>query len=243
VNWDEHFENHKSRRNKKTSWVPIPNSFSGDRISDLIDLGGCESYATFVAMVLIASTCEPRGLLVRKNGNAHNPRSMARITGLQEKDFKSMISISLNSNLICIYVDEDTTRTLKGRSEDASRAQKERKKERKKERTPPVLHEFPKAFSPKLRTAFLDWIEYREQAKIKGAHDTEIGWSRLMKKWGSIPEARALAAIDNSITNGYQGIYEPKTPALKLTTPPTTTPLKVPADVQANLDRSKGKQA
>ena len=169
VGWDEHFENHKSRRNKKTAWVPIPNSFSGERISDLIDVGGAESYGAYVAMVLVASGCEERGTLLKKNGKPYTPRTLARLTGIDEDHFKQMIPIALSSTLISTSKEVDTARTLEGR-EVVSKSDTERKKERKKERKnpPPSGSDQTKKPNPNEQAALEIWNHYpKKTAKAK----------------------------------------------------------------------------
>ena len=105
-----------------------------------------------------------------------------------------------------------------------------------------VQHEYPKAFSPKLRAAFDEWIADRVERKLKSARYTTRGWAGLMKKWGSVPEATAIAAIEAAIANGYMGLWEPKT-SLKFPAPPpsTTTPMEMPDEIKANMKRERGR--
>lgn len=111
-------------------------------------------------------------------------------------------------------------------------------KAKKKAPKSEVEHAFPASFSPKLRAAFRGWIADRVERKIKGARYTTRGWASLMKTWGKVPEAKAIAAIENSIANGYVGLFEPKTNGF--TPPPsTTTKMEVPAEIKANLKREQ----
>ncbi len=66
------------------------------------------------------------------------------------------------------------------------------------------------------------WGEYRKQARLKAY--TDIGAQAQLSKLAKIGKDRAITAIENSIANAYQGIFEPKhhsgkTPAGQSTIP------------------------
>jgi len=64
--WDRHFENHKTRILRRVLWVAIPNKLDGDGFTFLMDhADGAAHYGAWLALVLIASKCDPRGWLVR----------------------------------------------------------------------------------------------------------------------------------------------------------------------------------
>lgn len=105
--WDEYFENSRSRSMKKTLWTPIPNRFDGDRITELICEGGDAVYAAWVAVILVAGRCHPRGTLITPSEKPHTPQSLSRRTGISEKAFKKMLQIAVNVGLI----DADKTMT------------------------------------------------------------------------------------------------------------------------------------
>lgn len=56
--------------------------------------------------------------------------------------------------------------------------------------------------------AWAEWAEYRRQAKLKAY--TQIGAKQQLSALSKLGKERAIAAINNSIANGYQGIFEPK---------------------------------
>ncbi len=71
----------------------------------------------------------------------------------------------------------------------------------------------PSAFPPELdsqnfRDAWDRWAEYRKQARLKPY--TPIGATSQLTQLAKLGSARAIAAIENSIANAYQGIFEPK---------------------------------
>jgi len=98
--WNEHFENAASRKYKDTRWVPLPNRFDGERITSLICDGGTAVYGAWCGVVLIASRCCPRGLLVKKNGQPHNAKSLARMTKLEEKYIAKMLILACEIGLL-----------------------------------------------------------------------------------------------------------------------------------------------
>lgn len=80
-NWDQHFENNKSREVADARWVPVKNKQDGDGYLALIEPpDGVACYGAFVAVVLLASRCKPRGLLLQSNGVPHTPETIARKT-------------------------------------------------------------------------------------------------------------------------------------------------------------------
>jgi len=82
-NWDKLYEINRTRELKKLDWVPVPNKQDGDGYSLLVDHPDAAAhYGCWVAILLIASKCEPRGTLIRDNGEPHTPHSLARISRL-----------------------------------------------------------------------------------------------------------------------------------------------------------------
>jgi hypothetical protein len=95
---------------------------------------------------------------------------------------------------------------------------KEREKEKEKEKegvrgraaAPPVFV-FPKNLdTPTFRTAWDDWLAYRRERRLPALKPRSVE-AQLAKlaEWGW---AAAVSAIRNSIRNGWQGLFEPKSP-------------------------------
>jgi hypothetical protein len=63
----------------------------------------------------------------------------------------------------------------------------------------------PSLNTPEFRTAWAAWAEYRRQAKKPL---TEIGAKRLLAKFATWGPAASAAAIDESIANGWQGVFD-----------------------------------
>ena len=67
--WDQHFENSRSRDYKKLDWVPIPNKHDGKGYRRLIALeNGPALFAAWVLIVQVASKCPQRGVLADEDG-------------------------------------------------------------------------------------------------------------------------------------------------------------------------------
>lgn len=97
VDWDEHFENNRSRDLKRTEWVPVPNKHDGDGYTTLVDHpDGAAHYGAWLAILQVASRCDIRGTLLRSNRKPHTAASIARLTRLPaaiiEEAMKRLIS-------------------------------------------------------------------------------------------------------------------------------------------------------
>lgn len=81
ADWDEHFENNRTRDLKSMAWVPLPNRQDGDGYTELLDHpDGPSHFGAWVALVQVASKCRPRGTLMRDGGTPHDSSSLARMT-------------------------------------------------------------------------------------------------------------------------------------------------------------------
>ena len=79
-NWNEHFENARSRQLATLSWVPMPNKHDGAGYAELLDHpDGFAHYGCWCGIVQVASKCRPRGVLVTARGSDHTPESLARM--------------------------------------------------------------------------------------------------------------------------------------------------------------------
>jgi hypothetical protein len=98
--WVNLFENNRTKELKRLDWVPIPNRMDGDAYTELLDdhPNGAAHLGVWLALVLIASRCDPRGTLLRESrtrlresrtclrdgdeGTAHTSQSLARMSHL-----------------------------------------------------------------------------------------------------------------------------------------------------------------
>jgi hypothetical protein len=94
ANWGDHYENSRTESIKCLQWVPFPNKHDGESFSELITMkNGPEHFDAFILIVQVASKCDPRGTLVRKDGSPHTPRSLALKTRAPEKLFAEAIPV------------------------------------------------------------------------------------------------------------------------------------------------------
>jgi hypothetical protein len=62
------------------------------------------------------------------------------------------------------------------------------------------------SFSPAMALSMADWLKHREEI---GKPMTDKAFELLVKKIKQMGDTRAIAAINHSITNGWQGLFEP----------------------------------
>ena len=76
VDWDKHFESAQSRKVERLTWVRVPNKHDGEGYTELLDHpNGAAHYACWMAIVQVASKCQPRGSLLRDGPSAAKPAS------------------------------------------------------------------------------------------------------------------------------------------------------------------------
>lgn len=95
----------------------------------------------------------------------------------------------------------------KSNSESESE-KKERASARRK--ADPIVHEpeiIPAGVTPAMWSAIKRWAQYRKEKKSKL---TPTGMDAFVKKCVALGEARTVAAIENSIAQGWTGMYEPQ---------------------------------
>jgi hypothetical protein len=92
ANWNEHFENNRTRELKTLTFVPIPNKLDGDGYTELIDHpAGISHYGAWVTIVHVASRCDPRGTLLRAGKKPHDSTSLARMTRVPSMVYEEVI--------------------------------------------------------------------------------------------------------------------------------------------------------
>ena len=95
--WERMFENNRTRELKQLNWVPIPTKLDGDGYTELVDgEDGAALYGCWVACVIVAGRCDPRGTLVRDNGEPHDSTSLSRISRLDGNMFHKMLEKTLS---------------------------------------------------------------------------------------------------------------------------------------------------
>lgn len=107
-NWDQHFENNRTRDLKEMEWVPIPN--------DLADFGyvmltqhpaGSSHLGAWLVMVQVASRCDVRGTL-RKKGVSLTPTHLSLLSKLPVEIFEEAIPRLLSPEIGWLEVVEES---------------------------------------------------------------------------------------------------------------------------------------
>ena len=146
--WEERYENNRSRKVKDLQWVPTPNRHDGDGFIFIMSLpDAAEVYAGWMLMLQVASRCHPRGTLVRANGTPHTAASLAAKTRGRAEWFEKALSALMDEEVSWLETSEipgkngkahhDVTTVAGGcHPSDSEVTKKERKKEGKERKKP-----------------------------------------------------------------------------------------------------------
>jgi hypothetical protein len=121
--WNDLYETHQTRRLKRLQWVPVPNRMDGDGYAELVEgPAGAANLGCWLAILEIASRCEPRGTLARdlRGIDAHDARSLARIARLPVQTMEAAIDRLLHIGWLTA-VESSITRNLHGTCTDDTR--------------------------------------------------------------------------------------------------------------------------
>jgi len=84
--WQDIYENNRTRGWKNIQWVPIPINLSGDGYCMIMETkdgkkrkDGPEIFGTFIAIIELAAKCFPRGDLLKSDNEPHTFESIGRI--------------------------------------------------------------------------------------------------------------------------------------------------------------------
>ncbi len=99
--WDEQYENNRSRAVSDMRWVPLPNNHDGEGYCFVMaQPNAAEIYAAWILILQVSSRCEPRGVLVRNNGQPHTAATLAAKTRGRIEWFEAALEI-LASEDVC----------------------------------------------------------------------------------------------------------------------------------------------
>lgn len=106
--WNEHFENNRSREIKRMDWVPMPNKMDGSGYAELLDHpNGAAHFGAWVAIVEIASRRPVRGEL--PHGGADICRVLWRMSRIPAVVFEEAIPRLLDIQWIEEFTVESRT--------------------------------------------------------------------------------------------------------------------------------------
>ena len=91
--WDKHFENHESRKLKRSYWVPIPNRHDGKSFRRIAaHPEGVAVFAAWTLMLEVASKMPTRGILADEDGPLDS-EDLAAMTGFPAAIFDSAFNL------------------------------------------------------------------------------------------------------------------------------------------------------
>ena len=201
--WDEHYENNRTRDMKEMRWVPIPCKLDGDGYTTIMEKkNGASIYGAWIACVIVASSCGERGTLLRSNKTPHDTASLARITRIPKPIIKEMLDICTKEckwiEIIDLQEGAEIPQEGAGclRGIEGNRIEENRREENRIEESP---------CSP-LDEAMASFRDMRK--KIRKPLTTKAE-SLIVKKLNSMEsnESGKIAILEQSIMNSWQGIF------------------------------------
>lgn len=155
ADWDDHFENNRSREVKNLAYVMLPNKHDGEGYNELIEgKNGPAMFGCWVAIVQVASKCDVRGKLVN-NGKSLSAKSISLKTRLPEELIVATLEKLISIGWVTTSGDDGTTSregaaTSRNVATEQNRTEPNRTEEYKsgtlsKDNEPdrPVVMEFP----------------------------------------------------------------------------------------------------
>lgn len=108
--WDEHYENSRSRRVDSLRWVPVPNKHDGEGYGLVMEQDdAAELFAAWVLILQVASKCHVRGVLAREDGTAMSARTLAAKTRAPEAWFSRALEF-FSANVLWLECHQGDTK-------------------------------------------------------------------------------------------------------------------------------------
>lgn len=99
-NWNETFENNRTREMQRMDWVPVSNRHDTHGFNTIISKAdGTALYGAWMLILQVASKCRPRGVLFRAPGIPHNAESIATITRADGRIIQRALDILLEEEI------------------------------------------------------------------------------------------------------------------------------------------------
>jgi hypothetical protein len=84
--WDRKYEIKETRDLKAARWVALPNRLDGDFYCDIVaHENGAAFWGVHVAVMMVASSCQPRGTLIREDGKPHTSDTLSNKTKIKSE--------------------------------------------------------------------------------------------------------------------------------------------------------------
>lgn len=197
--WDTLYENSETKKYKHLKWVPIPNKHDGTGWAELWNLRKApEIFAAFIIMLEIASKCPKRGV-IHKDGVSYGPKEMALKSRAPESIFVDAIPALIKIG----WIEEiEISGEIRKSSEEppANRIEQNRTEQNRKTAAAPDTASVP----PHLSEV---WEAFSALRKTKRQPLTKRAVDNILKTLSPFPPEVQVAMIDQSITNGWTGIF------------------------------------
>ncbi len=223
TNWTDHFENNRTRELKNLAWVPMPNRHDGDGYTALLDHPKAAShYGAWCSIVQVASKCDPRGTLVRAGQKPHDSGSLSRITRIPKSVFDEAIPRLVEIGwLTCLTTERESTcvNVAGGCGAGATSPhlpalngmeRTEGKEGNGMEGKEAAAAANPMPESLRTETFLAAWESWMRHRKENNKPYKPTGLAALFKELANLGPDRAAAAIQFSLKQNYQGIFEEK---------------------------------
>lgn len=221
VNWNEHFENNRSREVKDCKWVAMPNSHDGAGYTELLEhKNGPAHFGAWCAIVQVASKSKPRGELRRGGRQLHDVKSLSRITrippSILEEAIPRMIRLGwLEEITEGVEAEQDAGGRQEGATKSQDPALNGREGMEGKEgngmegegtETPAAAALFlPEILDhPSFRNQLAAWLRYKGKNAYKPDGLTAM-ISRAANRAAEFGLPTVVAAIQTAMANGWKG--------------------------------------
>lgn len=218
ANWEDHFENNRTRELKAMSWVPMPNKHDGDGYTQLIDhKDGAAHFGAWVLIVEVASKCDPRGTLLRQSGTGlregHSAETLSRMTRCPVSVFRVAIerlceigwleTIHLETKGLADSPHESAAMTHEDATTPHRGALKEGKgREGTEGKEVPLPEEL---LTDDFKAAWSDWLAYKKERRESYK---PLGAKHCLAALAKRGPVVAAASLRFSMAKNYQGPAE-----------------------------------
>lgn len=221
----------------EVKWIKLDiGIFDNDKIKVILDQkDGYLNFVIWINLLVLAGKCNADGRLLIAPDYPHSVGTISSSTGISEEHVASALDIFCKFNMICVEDDNayrvvnwDRYQNIIGlekiREQNRIRQQRHRDKLKessvKAEVTNDIIKvvETPKKEEPSVvipdnlntetfRAEWEKWKGYRRKIKKRLVPETEESQLKKLSKYG---EKTAIAMIEQSIGEGWQGLFELK---------------------------------
>ena len=220
TNWSATYENNRSRLVQNLNWVPVPNNHDGEAYGRLISRkDAAVVFASWILILQVASRCNPRGTLIRSNGDPHDSASLAFRTRAPAKWFDDSIPTLIDlgwldakplpeKELALCYVEGAPQTSGRCVSSVNEQNRTEGKRREQKGAADAAGVEIPLCLqTPEFTEAWANWLQHRTEIKFPLK---PTGAKAALTELAKMGSDRAVAAIKHTIFKGWRGLREPE---------------------------------